>query len=250
MSDRKSMFSKTEKAFILQCIKVYRSLPALWDIKSKDYRNRRKKNDAYAILINKYREKYPKATRKDIIRKFYLLRTNFRKELKRINDAKRNGTDVEKPTLWYFKEMHFLQEIIQNSRSTIDQFKKTEENNSVINMTQIYKENENRKEIKKDNTCQIKEKITIEKRKKNAQDEHTGFACECLKSNENEYDKIAKAWAIELPKMSREQQIYAKKAINDILFEGQLGNLHRNSVQIDPLIISRTFTPIYNSDSI
>ncbi|XP_018374758.1 PREDICTED: uncharacterized protein LOC108768719 [Trachymyrmex cornetzi] len=246
MSDRKSIFSKTEKVFILRCIKVYKSLPALWDIKSKDYHNRQKKNAAYAILINKYREKYPNATRKHIIRKFSVLRTSFRKELKRINDAKRNGTDVKKPTLWYFEEMRFLQEI-QNSRSTMNQFKKTEENNS---MTQIYKENENQKEMKKDNTCQIvKEKITIKEREKNAQDELTGFACECLKSKENEYDKIAKVWAIELPKMSREQQIYAKKAINDILFEGQLGNLHWNSVQIDPLIIRRTFTPIYNSDS-
>ncbi|KYN43960.1 hypothetical protein ALC56_01498 [Trachymyrmex septentrionalis] len=72
-------------------------------------------------------------------------------------------------------------------------------------MTQTYKENENRKEIKKDNTCQIiKEKITIKKKKKNTQDELTltCFACKCLKSNENEYDKIAKAWTLELPKMS------------------------------------------------
>jgi len=139
MSDRKSTFSKTEKTFILQCIKVYKSLSALWNIKSKDYRNRRKKNDAYAILINKYREKYSKATREDIIRKFFALRINFRKELKRINDAKRNGIDVEKPTLWYFEEMRFLQEIIQNSRSTMDQFKKTKENNSVINVNNLYK---------------------------------------------------------------------------------------------------------------
>jgi len=76
------------------------------------------------------------------------------------------------------------------------------------------------------------------------------FACKCSKSSESEYDKIAMAWAIELRKMSQKQQIYAKKAINDVLFEGQLGNLHRNSVQIDPLAISRTSTPIYDSDSI
>jgi len=50
MSDRKIMFNKTEKAFILQCIKVYKSLPALCDIKSKDYCNEKM---MLTILINK-----------------------------------------------------------------------------------------------------------------------------------------------------------------------------------------------------
>jgi len=124
-----------ERAFILQCIKIYKSQPALWNVKSKDYNNRQKKSDAYAILIHKYREKYPEATREDVTKKFNSLRTNFRKELKRINAKRSNAsTDhVKKPTLWYFKEMSFLLEVIQNSSSTMDQFKKTEkEDNSAI----------------------------------------------------------------------------------------------------------------------
>ena len=32
-----------ERKFILECIEVYRSLPALWNVKSKDYSNRIKK---------------------------------------------------------------------------------------------------------------------------------------------------------------------------------------------------------------
>jgi hypothetical protein len=32
-----------ERKFILECIKVYNYLPALWNIKSKDYSNRIKK---------------------------------------------------------------------------------------------------------------------------------------------------------------------------------------------------------------
>lgn len=51
--------------------------------------------------------------------------------------------------------------------------------------------------------------------------------------NENEYDTIAKVWSSELQKMSNDQQIYAKKAINEILYEGQLGNLTRNSIQFN-----------------
>jgi len=32
-----------ERKFILECIEVYHSLPALWNVKSKDYSNRIKK---------------------------------------------------------------------------------------------------------------------------------------------------------------------------------------------------------------
>jgi hypothetical protein len=38
------------------------------------------------------------------------LRTNFRKELKRIKDSEKGGTgaeDVVEPTLWYFEEIKF-----------------------------------------------------------------------------------------------------------------------------------------------
>jgi hypothetical protein len=34
-----------ERKFILECIEVYHSLPALWNVKSKDYSNRMEKNN-------------------------------------------------------------------------------------------------------------------------------------------------------------------------------------------------------------
>ena len=70
-----------EKGFILEFIEVYRSLPALWDVKCKDYCNRSKKGEQYEVLIEKYRENYPDAEKQDVIKKINSLRTNFRKEL-------------------------------------------------------------------------------------------------------------------------------------------------------------------------
>lgn len=49
----------------------------------------------------------------------------------------------------------------------------------------------------------------------------------------DEYEKVAMAWAVELKKMDSQQQLFAKKAINDIIFEGQMGTLTRDSVSIN-----------------
>ncbi len=64
------MASKEEdRKFILDWLEVYRDLPALWKVKSKQYGDRNKKNAAYDILLSKYQEKYPQATRKDVKKK-------------------------------------------------------------------------------------------------------------------------------------------------------------------------------------
>ncbi|XP_049313482.1 uncharacterized protein LOC105232691 isoform X2 [Bactrocera dorsalis] len=69
-------------------------------------------------------------------------------------------------------------------------------------------------------------------------------------------DVFSESWAVLFRKLSAEQQIYAKRAIDEILVHGQLGNLDLNSVQInvvqrDPrtFTIARVSTPYASSGS-
>jgi hypothetical protein len=68
-----------EKKFILQCIEVYHSLPALWNVNSKDYSNRMKKKEQYEHLFRKYRERFPDAHKNQLIKKLNSLRTTEEK---------------------------------------------------------------------------------------------------------------------------------------------------------------------------
>jgi hypothetical protein len=84
------------------------------------------------------------------------------------------------------------------------------------------------------------------KPKFNANEELLAKARKRLETPPDDYEKIAMAWAVELKKMDTQQQMFAKKAINDILFEGQMGTLSRDSVQIN-VHMSRTSTPYSGS---
>lgn len=50
---------------------------------------------------------------------------------------------------------------------------------------------------------------------------------------ENNLPSIARVWGEKLLTLDKEQRLYAEKAVNDVLFEASLGNLHRHSVKIN-----------------
>ncbi|CAD7004149.1 uncharacterized protein LOC105664464 [Ceratitis capitata] len=202
-----------ERAFIIECLKVYKSLPALWDSKSPEYRKKVQKDEAYEVLVDKFREKYKNINRKDVTKKINTLRTNFRKELKRLAQEGR-----EDSKLWYFDVMKFLKDQAANKEE--ESFQISYDEGESLNI-----------EIIEQPSSPISDKYAKENLSESlvqlnaAQTSSSGVL--------GEYElKLAETWAMELQKMAPEQQIYAKKAINDIIYEGQLGNLHRDSVRI------------------
>lgn len=99
------------KAFITEFIELYKSLPCLWKVKSKEYNDRNMKNLAYRKMVAKLREMDPTADRESVIKKINSLRSSYRKEKRKTNESLMSGAsedDVHIPRLWYYHLLQFL----------------------------------------------------------------------------------------------------------------------------------------------
>ncbi|KAL4706056.1 hypothetical protein ACJJTC_001654 [Scirpophaga incertulas] len=99
------------KEFLTQFIDLYKSLPTLWKIKSKEYSDRNKKNEPYHLMIEKLKKVEPNATRDTVTKKINSLRSSRRKEKKKVKDSLKSGTstdDVYQPSLWYYELLDFV----------------------------------------------------------------------------------------------------------------------------------------------
>ena len=69
---------------------------------------------AYCKLLSKLRELYPDADIDLVKKKINALRTNFRKELRKVEasreKSKQTGEAVYVPSLWYYKLFQFIEE--------------------------------------------------------------------------------------------------------------------------------------------
>ncbi|GFR58484.1 hypothetical protein ElyMa_005361600 [Elysia marginata] len=61
-----------------------------------------------------------------------------------------------------------------------------------------------------------------------------------LSEPDDRHSARAKAWAYELSQMDAQQELFATKAINDVLFEARCVKLHRDSVKINEATIQST----------
>lgn len=109
---------------IAEFIEEYKLHPCLWKIKSKEYSDRDLRNSAYEKLIEKLRPINPGANRNLVVNKINCLRTNFRKEFKKVSCSVRSGKGLEeiyRPKLWYYEQMLFLkdQETAREGQSNV-----------------------------------------------------------------------------------------------------------------------------------
>ena len=123
-----SMCNKTfmSPEFLTRFLEEYRELPVLWQVRSTEYSNRGKRDEAWDLLVQFTREKIADADLNFVKKKVDSIRASFRKELRRVRESKRSGAsgdDVYKPTLWYFDLLWFTadQENPRKSKSNLDE---------------------------------------------------------------------------------------------------------------------------------
>lgn len=132
-----------KKDFLVEFIELYRSYPCLWKVKSQDYSNKLKKNEAYGVLVCKYRQVDDTATRDSVVKRIASLRASFRKEFRKLENSKRSGAgteDIYKPTLWYFDNLMFLkdQDIPRTGASTLDETLEASEEINVVSASYLF----------------------------------------------------------------------------------------------------------------
>ncbi|XP_055614280.1 uncharacterized protein LOC129760649 [Uranotaenia lowii] len=276
--------TKTEEArrqFWSEFIALYRSLPALWKVKSAEYKNRELKTAAYEILIRKMKQIEPNADRLIVRAKINTLRTSYRREMKKVRECIESdeGTgDVYVPGLWFFNELDFLRdqecepsECLTPSQieealtaSQVDETSQIDEN-LTADETEFFETNFKTEIVEEESVQtpeppeprpkrnpkrrrpmikmsslrngQLKRTKPVPKACSKPLDEPLGDPLgEPLNDRASDAQIIAQGWGVEYRKLSATQQLYAKKFIDDILFEGRLGNLHRHSITVnDPL---------------
>lgn len=99
------------REFMIEFIEMYKSLPEIWKVKSKEYSDRTKKMSAYNKLAEKLKVVEANADREMVIKKINNIRSSYRRELKKVRLSMKSGAgsdDVYTPTLWYFDLLSFL----------------------------------------------------------------------------------------------------------------------------------------------
>ncbi|KAJ8952809.1 hypothetical protein NQ318_008126 [Aromia moschata] len=208
------------RTFLGEFIELYRSFPCLWQVKSAEYSDRNKKNQAYEILIEKFKEIDASANKE----------TYIKKEVAKVIASTKSGTgedDIYKPSLWYFDKLEFLNDPEKresfDGESDVDlptapstPAPSTSSNlTESVNLNTTYSRTPNRKR-----------KVPRAEDKTDAVMMKIGEKLQSLQ--EDSFDRFGKHVADRLRAVAGDQVKIAMKLIGDVLFEAEMVSLNRN----------------------
>ncbi|XP_017084574.2 uncharacterized protein LOC108116938 [Drosophila eugracilis] len=192
------------RKFLQEFIVCLENEPAVWNAKCEAYKNKNLRNKAWEVLLEKYKEIDERATIDEVKKKVNSLRASYRREIRKIKRSEKSGAgtdDVYQPSLWYFSDLSFLYET-ESSVDGITSFDDGEENE--IPKAPKRKHDESSESLQKAVTHldNIREKQP---------------KCEA--------DIYAEGWAAMFKQLSKEQQLFAKKGIDELLMQGRMDML-------------------------
>ncbi|XP_076033979.1 uncharacterized protein LOC143020918 isoform X2 [Oratosquilla oratoria] len=204
---------------ISNLLEIVESYPVIWNANLEDYSNRRVRDEQMSQMLMELEAWNMKMDKEEFKVRFKSIKDTYRKELRKVKASKKRRGLVYTPRLhWYEKADSFLQKVV---------------------CTRSYPPNMEQDPYYADGSLEPEQKEAISLNKKIKTDveakrsELLSLSCSLLNRCDDAVDVLAKSWAQEFRNLSEDQQIYARKGINDILFEGRLGTLHRHSVKIN-----------------
>ncbi|KAL9708320.1 hypothetical protein quinque_011838 [Culex quinquefasciatus] len=244
-----------KRKVLREFIQLYESEPTLWKVNSKQYRNRELKAEAYQKLANKLKEIQPDADAYAVVKQINSLRSPYRKEIKKIRANPNYRT-----TLWYFDLLAFLdnegEESSEEDQEEDDESEKyhpedtndgEEEAHEMCDEEDYmieFKPHSPEKDVKPPRKIQ---RLMIERlnepetssvdpltvnmsgHSNDTSAQHSSFHGSYLYQPpaEDRFDVYGRNVAMKLRQLPNDQRMLAEKAINDVLFEAEMGTLQR-----------------------
>ncbi|XP_055855149.1 uncharacterized protein LOC129918564 [Episyrphus balteatus] len=278
-----------EREKLRRFIAVYRNLPILWRPQKCPNSSKKDRSDAYEKLLEAYKQVHKDADLLDLKKKINSMRSNFRKEMKKIDEFAAIGIKHQ-PSSWMYTELIFLKSAFTRVYSTIlvsdeedsgNEMSQSGESNDVktalqtlikrrrcsesnnVDIPTIYTQcsaptppgsstsNQNDVPLKFTETSFMRPLSSESDQHLDPSPSYTQLhspkiqpilssngpprivAGPSVASTHSCNDELAKIWTTKLNQLKPLQRLFAEKAINDVLFEAQLGTLHRHSVQIN-----------------
>ncbi|XP_060845222.1 uncharacterized protein LOC132924795 [Rhopalosiphum padi] len=254
------------REFTEEFIKLYESEPCLWNVKSKEYHDRNKKDTAYRKLVNKQQEIESNATKDSVIKKINNLRSAYRKENKKIKQSIKSGTSADtvyKPKLWYFSLLSFLgdqntprtshsslENDFDNDNSIFGNDSDNEEQTPQALATSSAVSEENIFHDEAQSSDQERTPLNIRRKKQRVEvEKQEGLANEVLLTvkdhfrkpaiKEDRFDMSGRTIAMKLRDLPKDQMLFADRIINETLFLAEMGSLQLKTVNDILTLVSK-----------
>ncbi|XP_005183949.2 uncharacterized protein LOC101890886 [Musca domestica] len=254
----------TLKNFWIEFIDLYKSLPELWKKDAEEYGNRHIRKKAYEVMVDKYNEIDKEANIYTVKKKINNMRTAFRRELNKMRKSEQTAltpNDVYVPTLWYYSNLEFLidemddeeeMDLTATKMEIMDDINSMDDEYTTINQTQIQSTPQQKKR---------KLEITIQpdQKRQHTQDhkEYNQPQQQLQKQSQAKVDPVralSSSWEVLYRDLDSRQKLYANRMINEVLYQAALGKLRENSYKILEMAVEEpnghiTFSPDRESEN-